>query len=299
MGNKILLTGANGFLGSFIMKEFENYNIKGLSRGHSDINVDLSKLSPVFNDSFDLVIHAAGKAHFLPTNSSEFLSFYLTNVKGTLNLLNGLSSVRKPQKFVFISSVSVYGITKGKSISESSPLLALDPYGKSKIEAEEIVTNWCNDNGVKCTILRLPLVIGKLAPGNLGAMVNGIKNGYYFNIGGGTAQKSMVLASDVAKYILMASEVGGIYNLTDGYHPSFYELSHYIAKQYEKKFIPNMPIFIAQMFASIGDLFGQSFPINSNKLLKITSSLTFNDDKARDAFGWNPTQVLKGFKINE
>jgi len=51
--------------------------------------------------------------------------------------------------------------------------------------------------------------------------------------------------------------------------------------------------------ALVGDRLGQKSPINSNKLLKIRSSLIFDDSKAREAFGWNPTPVLKGFNINE
>ena len=179
------------------------------------------------------------------------------------------------------------------------PLLAEDPYGRSKIEAERIVKQWCLENNVVCTILRLPLVVGENPPGNLGNLMMGIKHGYYFNISHGKSSKSMVLASDVAKFILKAAQNGGIYNLTDGHHPNFNELSHSIANQIGKKFVPNIPMFIATILALIGDLVGSKFPINSDKLKKITSTLTFDDSKARMAFGWNPASVLNGFKINE
>ena len=58
-----------------------------------------------------------------------------------------------------------------------------------------------------------------------------------------------------------------------------------------------MPLFVANLLAKFGDLLGNSFPINSNKLSKITSALTFDDSKARNTFGWKPTPVLEGFKI--
>jgi nucleoside-diphosphate-sugar epimerase len=152
---------------------------------------------------------------------------------------------------------------------------------------------------VICTILRLPLVVGENPPGNLGAMIRGIKKGYYFNIGGGNAQKSMVLATDVAKFILAAAETGGTYNLTDGYHPTFKELSKSISKTFGKFFVPNLPKVIAQLLAKLGDLSGNKFPINSDKFSKITSSLTFDDTKARIAFGWNPLPVVDFFKIQK
>ena len=60
-----------------------------------------------------------------------------------------------------------------------------------------------------------------------------------------------------------------------------------------------MPLFIAKFLAKLGDIFGDSFPINSNKLSKITTSLTFDDTKARISFGWQPNPVIEKFKLDE
>jgi nucleoside-diphosphate-sugar epimerase len=60
----------------------------------------------------------------------------------------------------------------------------------------------------------------------------------------------------------------------------------------------NMPFWFAMLVAKFGDLLGNKVPLNTNKLKKITSDLTFDDNKARAAFGWEPTPVLEGFKIN-
>ena len=296
----LLLTGSTGFLGRYIYQYLKkDVLVSTLSRKIADYEVHLNLMVPHFNQKFDIVVHSAGLAHvFLNVNSKEN-QFHNVNVIGTQNLLKGLNKTGIPKCFVFISSVSVYGIEFGNKIAENHSLLALDPYGFSKIEAEKIVLEWCKKHNVICTILRLPLVVGSNPPGNLGSMIRAIQNGYYFNIASGNARKSMVLASDVAKYILKAAETGGIFNLTDGYHPSFYELSHYITMQKNKKYVPNMPMFFAKKLALIGDKLGHKFPLNSNKLLKITSTLTFDDSKARYAFGWNPTPVLEGFIINE
>jgi nucleoside-diphosphate-sugar epimerase len=239
-------------------------------------------------------------AHILPKNKNEENAFFKVNVNGTQNLLNALDlAFLKPRFFIFISSVAVYGLNSGENINEDYPLLANDSYGKSKIETERLVNEWCVKNGIICTILRLPLLVGTNPKGNLGAMIKAIKNGYYFNIAGGHAKKSMVLATDVSKFILKASEVGGIYNLTDGYNPSFYELSNFISEQMKKKNIHNMPYIIAKLIAFFGDGLGKYFPMNSTKMKKITSTLTFDDSKARLAFGWNPNPILNNFKIYE
>ncbi len=296
----ILLTGASGFLGNTIVHALnsDENSLFCLSRITSKYKFFLEKEVPNFMHHFDLVIHAAGKAHIIPKTIFEIQEFFNINVKGTSNLLKGLEESGLPEQFVFISSVAVYGQEIGSNISENNSLLAKDPYGLSKIQAEDLVQEWCKKNNVTCTILRLPLLVGDNPPGNLGAMIRGIRKGYYFNIAGGSAKKSMVLAEDVAKYILKVAEIGGVYNLTDGYHPSFYELSNYIALQLGKKKPMDIPIFIAKRIAKLGDFMGSKAPLNTNKLTKITSDLTFNDSKARDAFGWNPTPVLEGFKIN-
>lgn len=295
---EIVVTGANGFLGKHIVKALGNDNaIKCLSRTNGDFKVSLENEIPNFEQKFDLVIHVAGKAHSVPKTESEKQSFFDVNVKGTENLLKGLENAGLPKQFIFISSVSVYGLTLGNNIAEDHPLMAKDPYGNSKILAEKLIENWCKKNNIVCTILRLPLIIGKNPPGNLGAMITGIKKGFYFNIAGGNVKKSMVLAEDVSKVLLKVAAKGGVYNLTDGYHPNFYEMSHLINKQLGKDKVKNIPIWVAKIFAFFGDIIGSNFPINSDKLDKLNATLTFDDSKARQEFGWSPQSVLNVFKI--
>ena len=293
----ILLTGANGFLGEIIMSKLSNeHQIITLSRNHGEYQISLDCQIPKFAQAFDLVIHAAGKAHSIPKTQEEKKQFYDVNVLGTQNLLQGLEASGVPKQFVFIGSVSVYGQEHGLNITEDFPLEAIDAYGLSKIEAEGLVQEWCKQHNVVCTILRLPLLVGTNPPGNLGAMIKGIARGYYFNIGGGKSEKSMVLAEDVAAFIPKIANIGGTYNLTDGYHPSFFELSCVIAKQLGKSVPMNMPLFVANGIGFLGNFLGNNAPINSLKLKKITADLTFDDSKARSA-GWKPRRVLDWFSI--
>lgn len=296
----ILLTGANGFLGRSIKNKLSegNSHFFCLSRTYGDYKVSLESEIPCFNQKFDLVIHVAGKAHSVPKTGEEKKQFHDVNVTGTLNLLKGLEKIGISQQFVFISSVSVYGQEIGKAISENHSLEAKDAYGVSKIEAESSIMKWCEDHNVICTILRLPLLVGKNPPGNLGAMIKAINKGYYFNIGGGKARKSMVLASDVAAFIPFVAPVGGIYNLTDGFHPNFYELSSVIAENKNKRRPFDLSLNIAKLIGYFGDFLGEKAPINSLKVKKITSDLTFDDSKARNLLNWNPEPVLEYLKKN-
>lgn len=296
---EILVTGANGFLGKSIVNELSKDNtLYSLSRTSRDYAVSLDIEIPRFTQKFDLVIHAAGKAHSIPKHSLDKKQFFDVNVTGTLNLLKGLEAVHVPQQFVFISSVSVYGKEIGTDIKEEHALEAQDPYGLSKLQAEEIIVKWCKDHDVVCSILRLPLLVGENPPGNLGAMLRMIEKGYYFNIGGGKAKKSMVLVDDVTSFISTVAAVGGIYNLTDGFHPSFKELSLSIIIR-KKKIKPlNLPLFLVKIVGYVGDLLGDRFPIDSLKIRKITSDLTFDDSKARKSLGWKPQSVLEYIKNN-
>lgn len=291
----IILTGGSGFLGSFFRNELIAYNIITLGRNNSNIECDLTGLVPSLPKA-DLVIHCAGKAHAHPKTIRDEEDFFLQNVNGTRNLLSALEA-NLPRSFVFISSVAVYGKELGVFISEETALDATDPYGKSKIMAEQIVTEWCLKHQVICTILRLPLIAGPNPPGNLGSMIKGIKIGYYLNIEGGKARKSIVLATDVVNITLRAAVIGGIFNLTDGYHPSFLELSQNIAGQLGKKTPINIPKFLAVVFAFFGDILGNSAPINTKKVRKIMSDLTFDDNHARQLLGWRPKAVLEYFFI--
>lgn len=295
----ILLTGSNGFLGSVLKDElFRDNNLKTLSRTNSNYNISLEKRMPTFEENYDLVIHAAGKAHSVPKTNAEKKQFYDVNVEGTSNLLKGLEKSGLPKLFVFISSVAVYGQEFGKNINEEHRLEAKDAYGLSKIEAEVLVYEWCKKHNVICTILRLPLLVGENPPGNLGGMINAIEKGYYFNIGGGKARKSMVLSENVASFIPRVAWIGGVYNLTDGVHPSFYELSKAISMKKNKKAPYNLPLFIARIIGGIGNILGNKAPINSQKVKKIISELTFDDSKARNFAGWNPQGVLGYFERN-
>jgi nucleoside-diphosphate-sugar epimerase len=289
----ILVTGSSGFFGNVIVHVLKINSIYTLNQNSGNFQCDLSKSIPDFNTDFDIVIHNAGKAHSFPKTETEENSFFQINTQGTKNLLRGLET-KIPKQFVFISSVSVYGLEYGINIDESTRLNAKDPYGLSKIQAEQMVLDWCQNNKVVCTILRLPLLVGINPPGNLGAMINAIKKGYYFNVGGGKAKKSMVLADNVARFIPIIAPIGGIYNLTDGEHPNFSSLSMAIAK----KKTPNLPLFLVKIAGKIGDLLGNKGPLNSMKIKKITSDLTFDDSKAREK-GWNPQSVLDYVEYND
>lgn len=295
----LLFTGASGFLGSNIIQLLNGaYNIISVGLSPQDTYlVDIATDIPTFIDAFDVVFHAAGKAHSVPKTEAEKRLFFDVNLQGTKNLCTALERSGIPKAFIFISTVAVYGCDSGENITEEHPLNGTTPYALSKIKAEKYLEGWCAMHNVKLSILRPSLIAGPKPPGNLGAMIRGIRNGKYLSIAGGKARKSVLMVQDIANFLPMLIEKGGIYNVCDSYQPSFRELEMVIYKQLNKKLPLSIPYWFAKSMAIFGDCFGEKAPINSLKLRKITHSLTFSNEKAMRELGWKPMNVLKNFRI--
>lgn len=295
----LLFTGASGFLGNNIIHLLNGtYNIISVGLSPQDTYlVDIATDIPTFTDAFDVVFHAAGKAHSVPKTEAEKRLFFDVNLQGTKNLCTALERSGIPKAFIFISTVAVYGCDSGENITEEHPLNGTTPYALSKIKAEKYLQGWCAMHNVKLSILRPSLIAGPNPPGNLGAMIRGIRNGKYLSIAGGKARKSVLMVQDIANFLPMLIEKGGIYNVCDSYQPSFRELEMVICKQLNKKRPISIPYWLAKSMAVIGDCLGEKAPINSLKLRKITSSLTFSNEKAVRELKWKPMNVLETFLI--
>lgn len=259
----ILLTGHSGYLGSYLRNSYNSNKLFKLGRS-SDSNIicDLSREVPNISsiENINCVIHAAGKAHSIPRNELQRNEFFIVNERGTANLLAGLeSSGSIPKQFVFISTVAVYG--------------EMTPYAESKLNAENLVLGWCKKVGCNALILRLPLIFGFGAPGNLGAMERAIKKGYYFGVGSGLAKRSVVFIEDIIDLIEgLTGDESGIHNIVSK-DMSYLEVESIFAERYNKK-IRRVPSSLVRRLAKIGDQI-PFFPINSYRLEKLETSLTF------------------------
>lgn len=296
---KLLFTGGTGFLGKNVMPLLQrNYDVTTCGITPEDmIQANLALSVPGLPKQYDIVLHAAGKAHIVPKTEEEKKLFFDINYQGTVNLCKALEQVGVPKALIFISTVAVYGCDYGDMITEDHALLGTTPYAKSKIMAEEYLTKWCSEHGVILGILRPSLLAGKNAPGNLGAMVNGVRKGFYMNIAGGKVTKSVLMAEDIARILPLVAAKGGTYNVCDTRQPSFGELSVSVARQLGKRKPISIPYWMAWCLAMVGNLLGSKAPINSYKLEKMTRSLTFSNEKARKELGWEPLDVLENYKI--
>ena len=300
----LLLTGHSGFLGRILHHLLQNhFKVHTLGRSaDADIRADLSEAPPTLPRTYDWVVHNAGKAHVIPRTEAEGEAFFRVNTQGTKNLLEALGRAPVPPRMlVYISSTSVYGLEEGENISEEAPLLGQTPYARSKIEAEQAIQDWAQQQGVQAVILRPPLIVGPDAPGSLEAMHRAVEKGYYVRIGGNRARKSAVLGADIARLIPTLAGKSGMYNLTDGVHPFFHEFEAAVVAEVGKPIRFTLPLGLLQAAARLGDGLLQAgipFPLHSDRLRKMTGTLTFSDEKARRELGWAPKPVMVTGKFN-
>lgn len=296
---KLLFTGGTGFLGRNVRPILDKiYDVTTCGITSDDmLKANLANEVPALDKHYDIVLHACGKAHVVPKTEAEKNAFYAVNLDGTINLCKALEKVEPPKALIFVSTVAVYGCETGTDITEDHPLLGKTPYADSKIKAEKFLQEWAGKNNVTLGIVRPSLIAGPNPPGNLGAMINGIKTGRYLSIVGSKARKSVLMVDDIARLVPLLAEKGGVYNVCDSYNPSFMELEEVICKQLGKKLPISIPYWMAKSMALVGDCLGNKAPINSLKLDKITKPLTFSNKKATEVLGWKPTSVLDNFKI--
>lgn len=295
----LLFTGASGFLGNNVHPLLERmYDVTTVGLTQQDnYAINIAKEVPKLRECYDIVLHAAGKAHSIPKTDAERQAFFDVNLQGTKNLCAALEKVGVPRAFIFISTVAVYGCDYGVDITEEHPLNGTTPYAISKRLAEEYLQNWCRKHNVVLGIIRPSLIAGPNPPGNLGTMITGIRRGMYFSIAGGKARKSVLMVQDIANLVPLLVKKGGVYNVCDSYHPTFRELETLICNQMDRSLPLSIPYWLAKSMALMGDCLGKNAPINSLKLDKITKSLTFSNEKAIRELGWQPTDVLENFKI--
>lgn len=156
---KILITGKNSYVGINLKKWLEKYphrySIDSISlRNDTWKKKDFSE--------YDVVFHVAGIAHIKETKKNEGL-YYKVNRDLAYETAKKAKNDGVKQ-FIFLSSMSVYGIENGV-IDNNSPLKPKSNYGKSKLQAEDLI-NSLDDESFKITIIRPPMIYGKGCKGN-------------------------------------------------------------------------------------------------------------------------------------
>lgn len=156
---KVLITGKNSYIGNalekWLAKEPENYQVE---------SIDMKDGSWKQRDFsiYDVVFHTAGIAHIKESLSNQEL-YYKVNRDLAYETAKKAKNAGV-QQFIFLSSMSVYGIEQG-IINKLTPVKPKTAYGKSKLQAEELISS-LETYSFHVAILRPPMVYGKGCKGN-------------------------------------------------------------------------------------------------------------------------------------
>lgn len=296
----ILITGANGFVGSALvlkLAEIESARIRIAVRKSTRI---LSKRVETFENlelaentdwtealkNIDVVIHCAARAHLLKDNANDPLTeFRKVNTAGTLCLARQ-AAVAGAKRFIFISSLGVNGAE-----TFSKPFLADDtprphsPYAQSKFEAEKGLRELSQTTKMSVVIIRPPLVYGPNAPGNFGALTRIIKKRIPLPLGRLTNKRSFVYLDNLIDLIALCIDHPNAANQTflvsDDEDLSTTQLLK------KKGDVFNKPVVLLPVPASILKVAAKA--IGKDKVAQqLLGSLQADIQKTKSLLGWRP-----------
>ena len=321
---KILVTGASGFIGSFIVEEALRRDMevwavvrKSSSRQYLTdprirfIQLDLSSEERLCQQlsglAFDYVVHAAGVTKCVDRND-----FRRINTEGTKHLVRALLATGMPlRKFVYLSSLSIFGPIHEEfpyvEIAEEDTPRPNTAYGRSKLEAEQWLDQLASGGqgeagvGFPYVVLRPTGVYGPRERDYF-MMAKSIKGHVDFSVGFKRQDITFVYVLDVVQAVFLALErgqAGRKYFLTDGQVYSSRTFSDLIIRELGHPFCLRIkaPLWILRVGTFCGEWFG-----------RLTGHVTaLNNDKyhilrqrnwrcdiqpARDELGYQPQWPL-------
>lgn len=301
---KLLITGANGFVGKPLCAEL-------LRRGHttraavrSSATVPEGEQAIVVGDisgatdwthalrDVDVVMHLAARVHVMKDAAADPLAEFLkVNLHGTENLARQAARAGV-KRLVYVSSIKVNGerTTGMQSFSESDTPAPQDSYGISKWQAEQALLRIAQETGLEIAIVRPPLVYGPGVKGNFISLLKAIAKGIPLPLAGTNNVRSLIYVGNLADALIVCathpSAAGQTYNVSDGEAVSTSVLIEKIAHALER---PNRSFYFSPgLLRAVAALSGRSDQVD-----KLFGSLLLSDRKIRDELGWTPPYSLE------
>jgi len=226
----ILITGKNSYIGTslenWLMREPDKYKVD---------TVDMKNGSWKEKDfsSYDVVFHVAGIAHIKETSDNQDL-YYKVNRDLAYETAHKAKQ-EGVEQFIFLSSMSVYGIENGV-IDKDTPLKPNSAYGKSKIEAEELI-NKLQDESFTVVTLRPPMVYGKGCRGNYPRLVGlALKTPIFPQVDN---KRSMIYIDNLSEFVkqLIDNRSGGLFFPQNVEYVNTSEMVKLIAEAHGKRVV--------------------------------------------------------------
>ncbi|MEH8021227.1 SDR family oxidoreductase [Rheinheimera metallidurans] len=218
MIKNVVITGANGFVGTALLREAQRlgYCTTAVTRsplafGFAAHNILLSQLdantdwcSLLVEAKPDVVIHTAARVHQMNDSAEDPMqAFRAVNTAGTLNLARQAAALGV-KRFIFISSVKVNGeqTLTDNIFNASHQPNPIDPYGISKAEAEAGLRSIAEQTNMEVVIIRPPLVYGQGVKGNFSSMMHLAEKNYPLPLGAIHNKRSLVALDNLLDLII-------------------------------------------------------------------------------------------------
>jgi nucleoside-diphosphate-sugar epimerase len=299
--NRIFVTGAYGFIGKSLCQNLvlSNKSVIGavrsvnLSLGSSEVkyvstgDIDLNKNWKEMLVGSDCIIHCAARAHIISKSKNKSLEIYrLINVEFTKHLAEKAVEAGV-KRFIFLSSIGVLGVdTNGREpFSIKDIPNPTEDYAISKYEAENILMEISAKTGLEIVILRLPLVYGQGAPGNIKRLLKLISMGLPLPFGLIRNQRSFIGLDNLINLLIHCIDhpiaANKIFLVSDGEDLSTPDLLNYIATAMGRSLtLVSFPLFLLKFICySLG---------LKKEISRMTGSLQVDSSQIRDELNWTP-----------
>ena len=306
----ILVTGANGFIGKKVIEACKNadLNVYGTVRSKiKEKNFDFISLpeSSTCEDwervleekNIDIAIHLAGRVY---PDKNSLIEFEKSNKELTLTFAKSCLN-QNIKKFIFLSSLSVYGRFAKGVINFEQPILPDDNYGRSKWAAEkELNQIFSPQTQTQCIIFRLPTVYGPGNHGNLVALMKMASKGIPLPLGATKGKRSLIYTGNVCDAILrvikdikLTRPSVQTYLVNDGKSLTSKELYSLICKNFDRHpAIIYFPEFLLRILSRIMEkfekIFGFKSPINNEVVSRLFNECQFSTEKFCHDYDWSP-----------
>lgn len=295
---KVLVTGANGFVGNSLCAHLTNSGHQVLRvvrrpRAAGELGIGplggATEWHGVLNPSIDVVVHLAAKVPE-PGNQRGFNDeFNLVNVTGTKHLAQQCALVGI-RRFVFMSTAKVLGEERSKPYSEADDPSPTGPYAVSKFLAEQELRYLATRTGMELVLLRPPLVYGPGVKGNLFRLIRAIDRGYPLPVGGVGNRRSLISLENLVSAIktcIEAPEVGcAAYLVSDGEFIATHQLVHRIAHVLGRS--PRLITVPAPVIHWMRKISG-----HQSAFERVFGSFAVEIDAIKDELGWMPDDTAE------
>lgn len=301
---KILVTGANGFVGKPLCAELlrQNQTVRAAVRSANTLleNVELAVVGSIDGDTawadalrgVDVVIHLAARVHVMKDAAGDPLAEFLkVNLCGTENLARQAARAGV-KRLVYVSSVKVNGesTTRTQAFLESDDPNPIDPYGISKWRAEQALRRIAQETSLEVVIVRPPLVYGPGVKGNFISLLAAIDKGIPLPLAGAHNLRSLVYVGNLVNALIACAThpaaAGQTYLLSDGEAVSTALLVDKIAAVLGRK--NRSFYFPASILRAAAAVLGRSAQVD-----RLFGSLLVGDQKIRNELGWYPPFTLE------